>query len=64
MDSVLQYIAAADVDFGANGHNPCFNGQCFAIELEFWVGNSESCHNPCFNGQCFAIKTYITLHVT
>ena len=42
MDNVLQWENPFAEELEIMSHNPCFSGQCFAIELEFWVGNSES----------------------
>ena len=36
--------------------NPCFSGQCFAMDIDYISESYHKRRNPCFSGQCFAIK--------
>ena len=38
-----------------DSRNPCFSGQCFAMNINRVTIQMETCRNPCFSGQCFAI---------
>ena len=58
MDSVLQYKERLIYQEYKEGHNPCFSGQCFAIQVVgLALTGYDQCHNPCFSGQCFAMNT-------